>query len=66
MTRDQPHHFHLYAGDSIVSRYLTDGPEGRRGDPVLYREHEVEAAGLALTRALGVVVTARCVMGEKA
>lgn len=64
MNKDDTH-FHLMAGETIVSRYLTDGPSGRRGDPVLYDADEVEAAGLALCRAIGVEVTAVCVRRDE-
>lgn len=58
--RDPGHQFHLFAGDTVVSRYLVDGPNGRRGDPVKYLAWEIDAAGMVLARA-GLVVVARCV-----
>jgi len=59
MTDDKGHIFHLYAGDTVVSRYLADGPNGRAGDPVKYLAWEVDSAGVVLA-SLGLVVSARC------
>lgn len=58
--RDKGHTFHLYSGETIVSRYIVDGVNGRAGDPVKYYAFEVETAGMVLARN-GLLVTARCV-----
>lgn len=59
-TRDPGHTFHMVAGDTVVSRYLVDGPNGLKGDPVKYLAWEVDGAGAVLARG-GLVVMARCV-----
>jgi hypothetical protein len=58
--RDPGHTFVMYAGDTVVSRYLTDGPNGRKGDPVKFLSWEIDTAGAFLAR-IGLVVSARCV-----
>ena len=58
--RDPGHTFVMVAGDTIVSRYLVDGINGRQGDPVEYKAFELDVAGAVLAR-IGLVVSARCV-----